>query len=118
MAILKTSRDTFEEDQDNFIGLYVDDSLDQQLTLLSLVEGVSKSLLLRAKMKEWLSAKDLITQLAQRLFDLRKIKGESWSRISLAQYKSNCRYELERKLPEEIVDEIFKKFDSIFNDNL
>lgn len=118
MKILRIAKDSKEVHVDSakFVGLYISKELSTKLTLLSIAEGTSKSVLLRELLTEELAPKDLITMLAKRLQNLYEMKSMPWSTFNVNTFKVYAQSELlKRGLEDSLVEQILKKFDKIMS---
>ena len=114
IKILKIANDIAFKNSERFIGVYVNNEVNTQLTLLSITDGVSKSTLLRKIVIDLLAPKDLIVGVADRLYHSFKMKGEPWSDFPTAKFIRYAKKELRKKgLDKATLDLIFKEFNNL-----
>lgn len=118
--ILKVSNDAVLIAQTKFMGVYIEDDLDEMLLLLSLVKGHSKSTLIRDMLRETLDRDKLTIEFGRKLVSLLQSKGETWEGTSPKLFKVWIKEEIQSRrwnLSSDIVEKAFAEYDNIIQGN-
>lgn len=112
MKIIKLGKDSINRKAAKFVGFFVSAEMHKDLTLLSIAEGSSKSVILRNQLMDKLDSLNLVDKVAERLYQLYKLENQPWSILSSKMFFVYSRNELTRRgVSHFTLQEIAKKFD-------
>lgn len=114
MQIIKLSKGSINAKNTKFVGFCISEEMYEDLTLLTIITGSSKSVILRNELIETLNSltrTDRIAATAEKLFKLFQKKKQPWSIFSAKMFCVYIRNELIKiGISDNVLEDIFKKF--------